>query len=72
MYMSEGSNSSTVFNWFVNITTVAGLIGWIVIEGTYLRFYACLKKQGYSRDRKFFLPLACYRNACGCGSAVAD
>jgi amino acid transporter len=56
MYMSEGSNSSTVFNWFVNITTVAGLIGWIVIEATYLRFYACLKKQGYSREGKFFLP----------------
>ncbi|KAJ6002219.1 hypothetical protein N7499_001916 [Penicillium canescens] len=50
MYMSEGSNSSTVFNWFVNITTVAGLIGWIVIEATYLRFYASLKKQGYSRE----------------------
>ncbi|CAI7577447.1 unnamed protein product [Penicillium bialowiezense] len=50
MYMSLGSSAATVFSWFVNITTVAGLIGWIVIGGTYLRFYACLKKQGYSRD----------------------
>jgi amino acid transporter len=38
-----------VFGWFVNITTVAGLIGWIVIEVTYLRFHAGLKVQGYSR-----------------------
>jgi amino acid transporter len=66
MYMSEGSNSSTVFNWFVNITTVAGLIGWIVIEATYLRFYACLKKQGYSREGGFFLP------GLLCGSVMAD
>lgn len=50
MYMSLGSSASTVFNWFVNITTVAGLIGWVVIGATYSRFYACLKKQGYSRD----------------------
>lgn len=57
MYMSAGSNSPTVFYWFVNITTVSGLIGWIVIEATYLRFYACLKKQGYSRDgKKYSLP----------------
>ena len=49
MYMSLGSSAATVFSWFVNITTVAGLIGWIVIGGTYLRFYACLKKQGFSR-----------------------
>jgi amino acid transporter len=49
MYMSVGSDSSIVFNWFVNITTVAGLIGWIVIEITYLRFHAGLSAQGYSR-----------------------
>jgi amino acid transporter len=66
MYMTEGSNSSTVFNWFVNITTVAGLIGWIVIEATYLRFYACLKKQGYSREGEFFLP------GLVCVSVMAD
>ena len=53
MYMSLGSSAAIVFSWFVNITTVAGLIGWIVIAGTYLRFYACLKRQGYSRDGMF-------------------
>lgn len=54
MYMSLGSSAATVFSWFVNITTVAGLIGWIVIGGTYLRFFACLKKQGFSRDGMFY------------------
>lgn len=52
VYLSLGSNSSIVFGWFVNITTIAGLIGWLVIEGTYLRFYYALKAQGISRDRK--------------------
>ncbi|GAB1214751.1 hypothetical protein ATERTT37_003920 [Aspergillus terreus] len=50
-YMTLGSSASTVFSWFVNITTVAGLIGWIVIEVTYLRFYAGMKAQGHSRER---------------------
>ncbi|KAF4835222.1 Proline-specific permease [Colletotrichum tropicale] len=49
VYLNVGNNTSVVFGWFVNITTVAGLIGWIVIEVTYLRFYAGLKAQGYSR-----------------------
>jgi amino acid transporter len=52
VYLSLGSNSSVVFGWFVNITTIAGLIGWLVIEVTYLRFYYALKVQGISRDRK--------------------
>jgi amino acid transporter len=49
VYLNVANSSSVVFGWFVNITTVAGLIGWIVIEVTYLRFYAGLKVQGYSR-----------------------
>jgi len=52
VYLNVSNNSSVVFGWFVNITTVAGLIGWIVIELTYLRFYAGLKAQGYSRKGK--------------------
>ncbi|KZL74633.1 amino acid permease [Colletotrichum tofieldiae] len=50
VYLNVANNTSVVFGWFVNITTVAGLIGWIVIEVTYLRFYAGLKAQGYSRN----------------------
>ncbi|KAK7223258.1 hypothetical protein V2G26_011261 [Clonostachys chloroleuca] len=50
VYLNVANNTSVVFGWFVNITTVAGLIGWVVIEVTYLRFYAGLKAQGYSRN----------------------
>lgn len=53
VYLNVGSNTSVVFGWFVNITTVAGLIGWIVIEVTYLRFYYGLKAQGISRNGIF-------------------
>lgn len=52
VYLNVANNTSVVFGWFVNITTVAGLIGWIVIEITYLRFFAGLKAQGYSRNGK--------------------
>lgn len=52
VYLNVANNTSVVFGWFVNITTVAGLIGWAVIEFTYLRFFAALKKQGYSRRGK--------------------
>ncbi|KAI6778309.1 amino acid permease/ SLC12A domain-containing protein [Emericellopsis cladophorae] len=51
VYLNVGNDSSVVFGWFVNITTVSGLIGWVVIQVTYLRFYAGLKAQGYSRDQ---------------------
>ncbi|KAG9496423.1 hypothetical protein J7337_013011 [Fusarium musae] len=50
VYLTVVNNTSVVFSWFVNITTVAGLIGWVVIQVTYLRFFAGLKKQGYSRE----------------------
>ncbi|KAK7422814.1 hypothetical protein QQX98_001376 [Neonectria punicea] len=49
VYLNVANNTAEVFGWFVNITTVAGLIGWAVIEVTYLRFYAGLKAQGFSR-----------------------
>ncbi|KXJ96214.1 amino acid permease/ SLC12A domain-containing protein [Microdochium bolleyi] len=49
VYLNVGNDSSVVFGWLVNITTVSGLIGWVVIEVTYLRFYAGLKAQGYDR-----------------------
>ncbi|KAI1335936.1 amino acid permease/ SLC12A domain-containing protein [Xylariaceae sp. FL0016] len=51
VYLSLGSSSSTVFGWFVNITTIAGLLGWAVICVTYLRFFYGLRAQGISRDR---------------------
>lgn len=52
VYLAVSNSASVVFGWFINITTLAGMIGWIVISITYLRFYKALKKQGYSRDGK--------------------
>lgn len=52
VYLALGTSSSIVFGWFVNITTVAGLIGWVVICITYLRFFYGLKYQHINRDRK--------------------
>lgn len=51
VYMVVSTESSIVFGWFVNITTIAGLIGWVVIGVTYLRFYYAMQKQGIARDR---------------------
>ncbi|RAL62890.1 hypothetical protein DID88_004731 [Monilinia fructigena] len=45
VYMVVSNKAYLVFGWFVNITTVAGLIGWVVIEVTYLRFFYSLKVQ---------------------------
>lgn len=56
VYMVVSNQASVVFGWFVNITTVAGLIGWVVIEFTYLRFFYALERQGISRDCERFSP----------------
>ncbi|PQE28497.1 amino acid permease protein [Rutstroemia sp. NJR-2017a WRK4] len=50
VYMVVSNKAALVFSWFVNITTVAGLIGWVIIQITYLRFYYALLRQGISRD----------------------
>jgi amino acid transporter len=50
VYMIVSNKASAVFSWFVNITTVAGLIGWVIIQVTYLRFYYALARQGIPRD----------------------
>lgn len=49
-YLVLGSGPSLVFSWLVNITTVSGLIGWAVLEISYLRMYYAFKAQGRSRD----------------------
>ncbi|RDL30169.1 Uncharacterized protein BP5553_10447 [Venustampulla echinocandica] len=37
-YLNVSNNGATVFNWFVNISTISGFIAWIVVMVTYLRF----------------------------------
>lgn len=53
VYLSVKTESAIVFGWFVNITTVSGFIGWVIIEVSYLRFYYAMKAQGISRDGSF-------------------
>ncbi|KAK3115225.1 lysine permease [Teratosphaeriaceae sp. CCFEE 6253] len=49
-FMNESSNGGTVFNWFVNITGVAGFISWTCIGISHIAFMRALKARGVSRD----------------------
>lgn len=40
-----------MFLWLVDLVTTAGIISWIVLSATYLRFFNALREQGISRDR---------------------
>ncbi|KAF9513650.1 hypothetical protein BS47DRAFT_1295925 [Hydnum rufescens UP504] len=60
-YMDVKSGSGKVFGWFLNLSTVAGLMTWFGIAFTYVRFYAGLKAQGYDRSKlPFFSRLQPY------------
>jgi amino acid transporter len=48
-FMGVHSGSGKVFNWFANMTAVAGLLTWFGICFTYIRFYAGMKAQGIDR-----------------------
>lgn len=48
-YMSLGSTAGTVFGYFANLTSSAGLLTWWGICVTYTRWYAGLKAQGIDR-----------------------
>lgn len=45
---SEGGN--TVFNWLLNISAVAGLIAWVNISFSHIRFMRALKFNNMTRD----------------------
>ncbi|KAF8601762.1 amino acid permease [Ceratobasidium sp. AG-I] len=49
-YMSVNAGAGKVFNWFANMTAVAGLMTWFGICYTYTRFYAGMKAQGFDRS----------------------
>jgi len=44
--MSVSSGSSKVFDWFVNLSTTAGFLGWFVMNLTYIFFRRGLIAQG--------------------------
>ncbi|KAF8843482.1 general amino acid permease [Paxillus ammoniavirescens] len=45
-FMNVASASGTVFNWFVNLAVMSGLLGWLMINTTYLRYFYGLRLQG--------------------------
>ncbi|KAH8102603.1 amino acid permease [Cristinia sonorae] len=50
-YMGVTTGSGRVFNWFANMTSIAGLMTWFGISVTYIRFHAGFKKQGLDRKK---------------------
>jgi len=69
-FMGVHAGSGKVFNWFANMTSVAGLMTWFGISLTYLRFYAGMKVQGIDRKTLPFSsplqPFAAWYAAIGC------
>lgn len=67
MVVSKGAN--TVFNWLVNISTVAGLLAWAAISYSHIRFMSALEYNGISRNSlpfkaKLGAPYAWYALIC--------
>lgn len=50
-YLSLNDGVYQVFLWLVSLVTTAGILSWIVIGVTYLRFYNALRVQKIPRDR---------------------
>ncbi|KAJ3719684.1 amino acid permease [Lentinula raphanica] len=60
-FMGVSSGAGTVFGWFSNMTSMAGLLTWFGINLTYIRFHKGLKVQGFDRSRlPYIAPLQPY------------
>ncbi|GMG20173.1 unnamed protein product [Ambrosiozyma monospora] len=61
-FMACSSSSKEVFNYFVKVVSILGLLTWISILVTYLYFLKAVKAQGYNRKRDFvyYAPLQPY------------
>ncbi|KAG6380298.1 general amino acid permease 1 [Boletus reticuloceps] len=59
-FMNVATSSATVFNWLVSLVTMCGLIGWVTINTTYLRYYYGLKRQGITPRGIYRSPLQPY------------
>lgn len=67
MVVSAGAN--TVFEWLVNITSVAGLLSWAAVSYSHIRFMDALEYNGIDRDTlpfkaKLGKPYAWYSFIC--------
>ncbi|CAL3972564.1 unnamed protein product [Diplocarpon coronariae] len=68
-YLSVKSGGpSEVFNWFQNLTTIAGLFTWCSICVAYIKFYHALAAQGVDRNtlvfKSHFQPYTAYAAFC--------
>ena len=74
VYLNVNNSASDVFFWFSNLSSVSTLIVWASICITYLRWHACLKYNGISRDslpyKSPFQPFLAWFAICFC-SVVA-
>ena len=52
--MSVSAGAAAVFDWFLNLTTIATLFTWVSICVAYLKFYQALKAQGVDRNTLVF------------------
>ncbi|GAA5852561.1 hypothetical protein JCM9279_005512 [Rhodotorula babjevae] len=65
-YMNLGTTGEEAFNYLVAIGSVSGLINWLVILVTYLRYYYGLKRQGIDRSEfPYQAPLQPYASFFG-------
>ncbi|ELR06833.1 hypothetical protein VC83_09355 [Pseudogymnoascus destructans] len=59
-YLNVSNTGTTVFNWFVNISTISGFIAWIVVMITYLRFRAAFEYHGLLHTLPYRTPFQPY------------
>ncbi|KAK1485144.1 amino acid permease [Colletotrichum tamarilloi] len=59
-YLTVSSGTSTVFTWFMNISTISGFIAWIVVMITYLRFRKAMIYHNMMHRLPFKTPLQPY------------
>ncbi|KAL7413819.1 amino acid permease [Mrakia frigida] len=49
-YMGIGTSSGKVFGWLANMTAIAGLMSWLAISVTYIKFRRGMDAQGFDRS----------------------
>jgi amino acid transporter len=71
-YLTVKSGSNEVFTWLSGFCATAGLVTWLGIGVTYLRFYEGMKAQGIDRQKLPFAPRVQPFAAwwCVCGNAL--
>lgn len=49
-FLSINNGSSKAFSFFTNLTSISGILTWLVIAITYVRFHSGMKSQGIPRE----------------------